>query len=105
MRQQEEAVAESYFDKVIAKAAHSESTRGFLEKNSLLVRIMQNHNDFLSKEKQLQKLFAIDSIDVMGLEKVLEKKKGETRAAPQLHLQQDLMESGHFETIDEQIPE
>lgn len=56
-------------------AAKFESTRGFLEKNSLIARIMQDHNEFLSKEKR--KLFSmIDFIDITDLQKSPEKKNG-----------------------------
>jgi len=67
MRQQDEVTTESNFDQVITMVAKIESTRSFLEKYSLISRIMQDHNEFLYKEKHLQKLFSIDSIDVTDL--------------------------------------
>jgi len=87
MRQQDEATAESNFDQIIAMAAKIESTRSFLEKYSLISRIMQDHNEFLSKEKHLQKLFSIDSIDVTDLQERPGKKNGKNRSALQPRLQ------------------
>ena len=87
VRQQDEVTTESNFDQVITMAAKIESTRSFLEKYSLISRIMQDHNEFLYKEKHLQKLFSIDSIDVTDLQKRSGKKNGDNRSALQPRLQ------------------